>query len=118
MNLKAQAPLWPIAGSRILIGILWLFALRWKLPPDFMPGNGRGLMDWLLLEVQHPAFGFYADFVAGVVIPNFTFFAWIIFLLIIFLKDRSIAAREGGSMPPAVLKLAVSQVIRSWSSMF
>lgn len=80
MKLKAQAPLWPIAGSRLLIGILWLFSLRWKLPPDFAPANGRGLMDWLLLEVQHPAFGFYADFVEGVVIPNFTFFAWVIFL--------------------------------------
>lgn len=80
MNLKAQAPLWPIAGSRILIGILWLFSLRWKLPPDFAPNNGLGLMDWLLLEVQHPAFGFYADFVKGVVMPHFTFFAWVIFL--------------------------------------
>jgi len=80
MNWKKQAPLWPIAASRILIGILWLFSLRWKLPPDFAPTTGRGLMDWLQLEVQHPAFPFYADFVATVVIPNFTVFAWIIFL--------------------------------------
>ncbi len=37
-------------------------------------------MDWLQLEVQYPAFSFYAGFVEAVVIPNFTFFAWIIFL--------------------------------------
>ena len=74
------APLWPIALARIAIGVLWLFSLRWKLPPDFMPAAGRGLMDWLQLEVQHPSFGFYADFVSGVVIPNFTLFAWAIFL--------------------------------------
>ncbi len=80
MNLKQNAPLWPIAGSRILIGILWLFSLRWKLPPNFAPTSGRGLMDWLLLEVQHPAFDFYANFVDSIIIPNFTFFAWIIFL--------------------------------------
>lgn len=80
MNWKKQAPLWPIAVSRILIGILWLFSLRWKLPPDFAPATGRGLMEWLQLEVQYPAFPFYADFVATVVIPNFTIFAWIIFL--------------------------------------
>lgn len=80
MNPNVLSPLWPIAGSRLLIGILWLFSLRWKLPPDFMPDEGLGLMDWLLLEVQHPAFGFYAAFVENVVIPNFTFFAWIIFL--------------------------------------
>lgn len=80
MNWKERAPLWPIAGSRILIGILWLFSLRWKLPPDFAPGSGRGLMDWLQLEVQYPAFDFYASFVQSVVIPNVTLFAWLIFL--------------------------------------
>ncbi|MEM7333345.1 MAG: TQO small subunit DoxD [Chloroflexota bacterium] len=78
MNQKTT--LWPISLSRMLIGILWLFSLRWKLPPDFMPADGKGLMDWLLLEVQHPAFPFYANLVETVVIPNFTFFAWIIFL--------------------------------------
>jgi uncharacterized membrane protein YphA (DoxX/SURF4 family) len=79
MNLKGKAPLWPIAASRILIGILWLFSLRWKLPPDFAPATGRGLLDWLQLEVQYPAFDLYASFVANVVLPNFTVFAWIIF---------------------------------------
>ena len=79
-DLQKKAPLWPIAASRIMIGILWLFSLRWKLPPDFAPETGRGLMDWLLLEVQHAAFPFYGEFVSSVVIPNFTFFAWIIFL--------------------------------------
>ena len=79
MNQNSKTPLWPIAASRILIGILWLFSLRWKLPPDFAPAAGRGLLDWLQLEVQYPAFEFYASFVANIVIPNFTLFAWIIF---------------------------------------
>ena len=79
MKLKEQTMLWPISASRILIGILWLFSLRWKLPPDFMPAAGRGLMDWLALEVQYPAFAIYGDFVSSIVIPNFTLFAWIIF---------------------------------------
>ncbi len=80
MSLQKRAPLWPIAASRMLIGILWLFSLRWKLPPNFAPAAGRGLLDWLQLEVQHPAFAFYGEFVSAVIIPNFTFFAWIIFL--------------------------------------
>jgi uncharacterized membrane protein YphA (DoxX/SURF4 family) len=71
---------WPLSLSRMLIGLLWLFSLRWKLPPDFAPASGRGLLDWLLLEVEHPFLDLYANFVEGVVIPNFTFFAWIIFL--------------------------------------
>jgi uncharacterized membrane protein YphA (DoxX/SURF4 family) len=79
--LGRQAPLWSISLSRILIGLLWLGSLRWKLPPDFIPTTGRGLMDWLQLEVQHAAFGFYGDFVEAIVIPNFTLFAWLIFLL-------------------------------------
>jgi thiosulfate dehydrogenase (quinone) large subunit len=77
---RERAPLWPIALSRIAIGVLWLFSLRWKLPPDFAPANGPGLMDWLQLEAQYPAFDFYGRFVESIVIPNFTFFAWIIFL--------------------------------------
>jgi uncharacterized membrane protein YphA (DoxX/SURF4 family) len=80
VNLKERTVLWPVAASRILIGILWLYSLRWKLPPDFVPATGRGLMDWLELEVQHPAFVFYGEFVATIVIPNFTLFAWLVFL--------------------------------------
>ena len=79
-TLKKKGSLWPIALSRTLIGLLWLGSLRWKLPPDFAPATGRGLMDWLQLEVQHAAFGFYGDFVASVVIPNFGLFAWLVFL--------------------------------------
>lgn len=79
--LARQAPLWPVSLSRMLIGLLWLGSLRWKLPPDFAPATGKGLLDWLQLEAQYPAFGFYGDFVRSVVIPNFTLFAWLVFLI-------------------------------------
>ena len=78
--MSIRAPLWPIAAARAIIGVLWLFSLRWKLPPDFMPAEGRGLMDWLELEVAHAAFPLYGLFVEQVVLPNFTLFAWLIFL--------------------------------------
>ena len=84
MNIDAlrreRAPLWPIALARIAIGGLWLLSLRWKLPPDFAPDAGRGLLDYLQLEAQYPAFALYGRFVEAVVIPNFTLFAWLIFL--------------------------------------
>jgi uncharacterized membrane protein YphA (DoxX/SURF4 family) len=80
MNLNEKTLLWPISLSRILIGLLWLWSLRWKLPPHFQPAYGRGLMDWLQLEVQHAAIPLYGTFVQTIVIPNFTLFAWIIFL--------------------------------------
>jgi uncharacterized membrane protein YphA (DoxX/SURF4 family) len=64
-----------------MIGLLWLASLRWKVPPAFAAGPGqRSLMEWLQLEVAHPTLGLYADFVAGLVIPNFLLFAWLIFL--------------------------------------
>lgn len=73
---------WPaLSAARTLIGLLWLISLRWKLPPDFTPPPGmRGLADWLQLEVAHPTVGLYAEVVAGIVLPNFTLFAWLIFL--------------------------------------
>jgi len=84
MNIDAirrePAPLWPISLCRMVIGVLWLFSLRWKLPPDFAPDAGRGLLDYLQLEGQYPAFAVYGRFVESVVIPNFTLFAWVIFL--------------------------------------
>ncbi len=75
-----RATPWLIAAARMLIGLLWLWSLRWKLPPAFAPGANRGLLEWLQLEVQHAAFPWYGQFVASVVIPNFTLFAWIIFM--------------------------------------
>jgi thiosulfate dehydrogenase [quinone] large subunit len=84
-NMEKKAPLWPVAISRTLIGAMWLLSLRWKLPPDFAPATGRGLMDWLLLEVEHPAFGFYSSVIETIVIPNFTLFAWLVFLLELFI---------------------------------
>lgn len=78
--MNVRAPLWPIAIARAIIGVLWLFSLRWKLPPDFMPAEGPGLMDWLQLEVTHAAFPLYGLLVEQIVLPNFTLFAWLIFL--------------------------------------
>ncbi|MEM7344085.1 MAG: hypothetical protein AAF485_07570 [Chloroflexota bacterium] len=71
-----------LSGGRSMIGLLWLASLRWKLPPNFIPGEGhRSLMEWLELEVAHPTIGLYADFVATVVIPNFIIFAWLTFFV-------------------------------------
>lgn len=69
----------PVAVARVLIGILWLYALRWKLPPNFDGGSERGLREWLELEVEHAAFGFYGSIIESVVLPNFTIFAWGVF---------------------------------------
>ncbi len=78
---SASAPLWPVAVARVLIGILWLFSLRWKLPPSFDGGSQRGLREWLELEVAHPAIAPYGRLIESLVLPNFTFFAWTLFVV-------------------------------------
>jgi thiosulfate dehydrogenase [quinone] large subunit len=78
---SALVPLWPFAIARMLIGVLWLYSLRWKLPPDFDGGSERGLREWLELEVEFAAFAPYGSIVENLVLPNFTFFAWALFLV-------------------------------------
>ena len=73
-------PLWPVSVARMIIGVLWLYALRWKLPPAFDGGSERSLEDWLILEVEHPAFGFYGSLIEKLVLPNLTLFSWLVFL--------------------------------------
>lgn len=77
---ESQSPTWPLALARILLGVLWLGSLRWKLPPDFDGGGQRSLRDWLELEVEHAAFSPYGSLIESVVLPNFTLFAWLVFL--------------------------------------
>lgn len=81
LPMKERAPLWPLAIGRMMIGVLWLYSLRWKLPPNFTPRTGRGLADWIQLEITYPAFGSYASFLETLVLPNFELFAWTLFLL-------------------------------------
>ena len=76
------APVWPLALCRMAIGVLWLSALIWKLPPNFIPPEGlRSLRDWMELEVQYPVLPVYGQFVQSIVLPNFTLFAWATFIV-------------------------------------
>ena len=77
--MSRQAPLWPIAVARSLIGLLWLFSCVGSCP-GFYALRRPGLMDWLQLEVTHAAFPLYGRIVEQLVLPNFTLFAWLIFL--------------------------------------
>jgi thiosulfate dehydrogenase (quinone) large subunit len=76
------APVWPLALCRMAIGVLWLSALIWKLPPNFIPLEGlRSLREWMELEVQYPILPIYGQFVQSIVLPNFTLFAWATFIV-------------------------------------
>jgi len=79
--LLASTNPWAMGLARVMLGLMWLISLRWKLPPDFeASGETTGLRTWLEREAEQPAFGFYGDIIDSLVLPNFTLFAWLIFL--------------------------------------
>ncbi len=76
-----SAPLWPLAGARILMGLLWLWALRWKLPPDFDARGETSIEEWLALAVDHPAVEPYGRLLDWLVVPRPVPFSWALFLI-------------------------------------
>ena len=71
-----------IAMVRIGVALLWLQNLSWKAPPDFGQGDPPGGLYLsttyaVSYEVLHP----YAWLVERLVLPNFTFFAWMVLLV-------------------------------------
>jgi hypothetical protein len=68
---------------RIMFGILWLQAALQKAPWVI---NAQGqrfgwLSNWIWTETQHPTFGFYKALLEHVVLPNFTFFGYLSFVV-------------------------------------
>ncbi|HWP59782.1 MAG TPA: TQO small subunit DoxD [Candidatus Acidoferrales bacterium] len=68
---------------RIALGIMWLqMALQkapWILGPEGKPYGW--LYGYIWKEINHPTFGFYTEFLEGVVLPNFYFFGLMTFAL-------------------------------------
>lgn len=67
-----------VAGTflRILVGLLWLYNVSWKRPPDFGRDSGNGLYGFTADAVDHPVFPPFSWVVEQVVLPNFTAFGW------------------------------------------
>ena len=72
---------WTLAGLRILAGVIWLANLSWKLPPDFGKDDPEGLLYSFNRAEQYAVIGPLRDLVHDVVIPHFTFFGWLVFLV-------------------------------------
>ena len=67
-----------VAAARFLLGVMWLQATLWKLPPTFTgnPDGSGGLRKWIGLTAEGAAFGFHRAFARDVILPNFHFFAF------------------------------------------
>ncbi|PZS31061.1 MAG: TQO small subunit DoxD [Pseudonocardiales bacterium] len=66
-----------IVLARVGLAFLWIQNVSWKSPGDnFGKDSGGGLYGYTVDAVTHPVFSPYASFVKHVVLPNYTFFAW------------------------------------------
>ena len=74
-----------IWGLRMLVGTMWWQQTLWKLPPLYTDNPSdplnSGLHFWMTREGQSAAFPLLGDFVNHIVLPNFYFFAPIVYLL-------------------------------------
>jgi thiosulfate dehydrogenase (quinone) large subunit len=81
--LTKRLPGLPIGLLRMMFGMLWLQAALQKAPWVI---NAQGqrfgwLSNWLWTETQHPTFGFYKALLEHVVLPHFTVFGYVSFVV-------------------------------------
>lgn len=66
-----------VVVARVGMAFLWIQNVSWKSPGDnFGKDGGGGLYGYTRDAVTHPVFSPYSSFVKHIVLPNFTFFAW------------------------------------------
>lgn len=70
-----------LAVLRILAGLLWLYNVSWKRPPDFGQDSGSGLYGYTRGAVDHPVFPPYSWLVEHAVLPHFTVFGWMVLVV-------------------------------------
>ena len=73
---KAQAVV--LAGFRILLGLMWLYNVAWKRPPDFGKDAGNGLYKFSSYAVSDPILPAYSWVVEHLVLPNIAVFGWLV----------------------------------------
>jgi uncharacterized membrane protein YphA (DoxX/SURF4 family) len=65
---------------RIVLGLLWLWNVNWKVPPDFGRTNEVGLYKFTEFAVTHPVFPPYAWLTEHLILPNLSVFGWLVIL--------------------------------------
>ncbi len=73
---KAQAVV--LAAFRILLGLMWLYNVSWKRPPDFGRDAGNGLYKFSSYAVSDPVLPPFSWVVEHVVLPHIAIFGWLV----------------------------------------
>jgi hypothetical protein len=78
VDTPARSGVIALAALRITVGLLWLYNVSWKRPPDFGRSSNDGLYGFTKAAVDHPVFPPYSWVVEHLVLPQFTAFGWIV----------------------------------------
>jgi thiosulfate dehydrogenase (quinone) large subunit len=119
-SLPGVDAVWALVGLRIFMGVLWLENLTWKFPPEFGRDNPKGLLYSFRQAEDHAVLGFLRSFVHDVVIPHFTLFGWLVFLVELTagaLLTLGLFTRLGalvGSVEVLIITLLVVQAPNEW----
>lgn len=65
-----------MAALRVLVGLMWLYNVAWKRPPDFGRDSGNGLYGFTKDAVDHPVFSPFSWVVEHLVLPSISVFGW------------------------------------------
>lgn len=68
------------AFLRVLLGLMWLYNVAWKRPPDFGRDGDSGLFKFTSYAVSDPVFAPYSWIVEHVVLNAFTPFGWVVLI--------------------------------------
>lgn len=64
------------AFLRVVLGLMWLYNVAWKRPPDFGENTDSGLYHFTSYAVSHPVFPPFSWVVEELVLPNIVIFGW------------------------------------------
>jgi uncharacterized membrane protein YphA (DoxX/SURF4 family) len=85
--LRADGELFPRASElgvvvlRVLVGLMWLYNVAWKRPPDFGQDTSSGLYKFTSYAVSYPVVPPYSWLVENLVLPNFAAFGWLVLVV-------------------------------------
>ena len=109
-----------LALLRIAVGIVWLANLSWKLPPDYGRHDPRGLLYSFHQAERYAVVGPLRDLVSDAVIPHFTIFGTLVFLvelaagLSLTLGFMTRAGALIGTVQAATIMLLVARAPDEW----
>jgi hypothetical protein len=69
------------AFLRVVLGLMWLYNVSWKRPPDFGRDGDSGLYHYTSYAVSHPVLPPFSWVVEELVLPNIVAFGWLVLIV-------------------------------------